>query len=314
MRLTMRPLGDDEDYWRIRELLRRALIANGLRERSWHVCRLDYWWWFGNPDLEHLAPSEHVFLWENRDGTLAAVLNPERRGEAFLQIDPALHEPGLEEAMVDVAEERLAITGPDGTRLRVYTDPTDAALTSVLAARGYAPVAGPGEAETAHRGDLTRPLPDVPVVPGYVVRPLHDGLEILERCYASGLAFHDDDIAVARANRDDPTWYRHIQSAPLYRRDLDIVAVAADGSVAAFCTAWFDDVTRTACLEPVATVPAHRRRGLASAVILEALHRLRAMGCRVVFVGGYTEAANALYASILGPDHDRSVPWERPPA
>ena len=71
-----------------------------------------------------------------------------------------------------------------------------------------------------------------------------DGLEMLERCYASGLGFHDDDIAIARNNRDRPGWYHHIQSAPLYRRDLDIVAVAADGSIGAFCTAWFDDVTR----------------------------------------------------------------------
>jgi GNAT superfamily N-acetyltransferase len=150
----------------------------------------------------------------------------------------------------------------------------------------------------------------VPAVPGYEIRPMRDGLELLERCYASGLAFHDDDIAVARANRDDPVWYHHIQQAPTYRRDLDIVAVAADGSVAAFCTAWFDDVSRTGYLEPVATVAAHRRLGLARAVILEALHRLRRMGCLVAFVGGYPEAVNRLYASIMGPDHDLSEPWE----
>lgn len=51
--------------------------------------------------------------------------------------------------------------------------------------------------------------------------------------------------------------------------------IAADGSVASFCTGWFDDVSLTAYLEPVATVSAHRRRGLARAVILEALHRLQ---------------------------------------
>jgi mycothiol synthase len=125
---------------------------------------------------------------------------------------------------------------------------------------------------------------------------------LLERCYASGLGFHDDDVAIARDNRDRPEWYRHIQSAPLYRRDLDIVAVADDGAIAAFCTAWFDDLTRTAYLEPVATVPAHRRRGLARAVMLEALRRLRRMGCRWAFVGGYSVEANALYASVMGPD------------
>jgi len=108
-------------------------------------------------------------------------------------------------------------------------------------------------------------VPDVPAIPGYAIRPMEGGLELLERCYAAGLAFHGDDIAVARANRDDPSWYHHIQLAPTYRRDLDIVASASDGAVAAFCTAWFDDVSRTGYLEPVATVAAHRRRGLARA-------------------------------------------------
>ncbi len=41
------------------------------------------------------------------------------------------------------------------------------------------------------------------------------------------------------------------------RRDLDLVAIAPDGAVAAFCTIWFDDVTRSAYYEPVATVPTH---------------------------------------------------------
>jgi len=50
--LTARFLGSDDGYWRLRNLLRRAMVGNGRRELSWHVARLDYWWWFGNPDLE----------------------------------------------------------------------------------------------------------------------------------------------------------------------------------------------------------------------------------------------------------------------
>ena len=311
MALRMRPYREGDDYWRIRELLRRAMVANGRRERSWHVARLDYWWWFANADLEHLAPEDHLFLWETAGGELAAALCPEGPGQAFLQVDPSLREPGLEEAMVAVAEDRLAVVDEDGRhRLRVYADAGDAALATILARRGFVRIERPDEAETQHRRSLDEPLPEVPAVSGYEIRPMRDGLELLERCYASGLAFHDDDIAVARANRDDPAWYHHIQQAPTYRRDLDIVAVGSDGSVAAFCTAWFDDVSRTGYLEPVATVAAHRRRGLARAVILEALHRLQRMGCLVAFVGGYPESVNRLYASIMGPDHDRSEPWE----
>jgi GNAT superfamily N-acetyltransferase len=308
----MRPLAGDEDYWRLRDLLRRTTLLEGRRERSWHVARLDYWWWFGNPDLEHLDPTRHVFLWTAEDGEVVAAVNPEKLGEAFLQVDPRHRSPELDAAMIAIAEEHIGAVAPDGRRrLRVFIDAADTDRQAILAGRGFRRVADPEAAETQHRRPLDEPLPDVVVPPGYAVRPMDDGLEFLERCYASGLAFHDDDITVARANRDEPIWGRHIQAAPLYRRDLDIVAVAADGSVGAFCTAWFDDVSRTAYLEPVATVPAHRRRGLGRAVCLEALHRLRRMGCLVAFVGGYTAEANALYASVMGPDHDVSEPWER---
>jgi mycothiol synthase len=310
--LTMRPLTGDEDYWRLRELLRRTMLRNDRRQRSWHVARLDYWWWFVNPDLEHLDPQRHVFLWEDTAGELVAAVNPEGAGEAHLQVDPAVASAELDEALIAVAEERLAVAGPEGgRRLRVFVDAGDASRQAILARRGYRRLERPGAGEWQHRRDLSEPLPDNPVIPGYEVRPMRDGLELLERCYASGLAFHGDDIAVARENRDRPDWYHHIQQAPTYRRDLDIVAVAADGFIAAFCTAWFDDVSRTGYLEPVATVAAHRRRGLARAAILEALHRLQRMGCLVAFVGGYSVEANALYGSVMGPDHDVSEPWEK---
>jgi hypothetical protein len=43
--------------------------------------------------------------------------------------------------------------------------------------------------------------------------------------------------------------------------------------------------------------------------MFEGLHRLKRMGAKVAFVGGYSQAANALYFSVMGPDHDTSEPW-----
>lgn len=312
MKLVMRSYRNEEDYWRIREFLRQAMILNNRREFSWHVARLDYWWWFANPNLEKLAPEENIFLWETEEGQIVATLNPEGHGQAFLQVNPEFRTPELDEQMIVTAEEHLAVTGKDGLRrLTVSAHAHDSARQQVLTRRGFQQVERPGENEVQHRRVLDEHLPDCVPIPGYVIRAQGDGLELLERCYASGLGFHDDDIHVARDNRDHPDWYRHIQSAPLYRRDLDIVAVAAEGSIASFSTLWFDDVSRTAYIEPVATVPAHQKRGLGKAVILEGLHRLKRMGCKVAFVGGYSEAANALYFSVMGPDHDISEPWEK---
>ena len=312
MNFTMRSYQNQEDYWQIREFLRDIMILNDRRELSWHVARFDYWWWFANPDLEQLPPEENIFLWETESGEIAAVLNPEGRGQAYMQVHPGFCTLELEDEIILVAEKYLATLGEDGQRqLQFFVDSQDKARQQILGQHGFKRVEEVGNQEYQHRRLLDEALPDVLQIPGYAIRPMGDGLELLERCYASGLGFHEDDIHTARENRDHPEWYHHIQSAPLYRRDLDIVAVASDGSVASFATAWFDDVSRTAYIEPVATVPAHRKRGLGKAVIIEALHRLKRMGCKVAFVGGYSERANALYFSVMGSEYDISEPWEK---
>ena len=312
MKLTMRPYKNEEDNWNIRSFLRQTMIANNRRELSWHVARWDYWIWFANPDIEKITLKENIFIWETEARKIAAVLNPEQRGQVFPQVHPDFRTSELDEEMITVAEEHLTTTGKDGyQKLCYWIDSKDKSRQEMLIQRGFHKVESPESQEVQHRRLLDEPLPEPPIIPDYIIRSQGDGLELLERCYASGLGFHDDDIHVARENRDHPNWYHHIQSAPLYRRDLDMVAVASDGSIASFCTIWFDDVTRTAYIEPVATVPAHQRHGLGKAVILEGLHRLKRMGCKVAFVGGYSQAANALYFSVMGSDHDISEPWEK---
>jgi GNAT superfamily N-acetyltransferase len=211
--------------------------------------------------------------------------------------------------MLDIAEEHLPALRPDGRReLVVWCPRSHGWRQDLLRQRGYKQE---GWSEHQWRRDLAEPLPDVVVPAGYCIRSLGDGLELLERCYASGLAFHQGDLQVVSQNRADPAWYRNIQTAPLYRGDLDLVAVASDGAFAAFCTIWLDDATRSAFFEPVATVPAHQRKGLGRAILTEGLHRLRRMGARHALVSGYSQAANALYRSVMGEDHEPYKPWAK---
>lgn len=314
MKLTMHSYRSDEDYWRIREFLRQVMLLNNCRDLRWHVTRWDHLFWSIIPEYERINFEESVFIWETESRQIVAVLHPEDRGCVFLQIHPGFCTSELEEEMVATAEKHLtsATLDRDGKhRLWIWPDSQDKALQEILTRRGFQRIDRVGLAEYKHRCSLDEPLPDVPATPGYAIRALRDGLELLERCYAMGLGFRRDDAEAARAKRDHPEWYYQLQSAPLYRRDLDIVAVAEDGSIASFCTIWFDDVTRTACFEPVATVPSHQRRGLARAMMVEGMHRLKHMGCKVAFVSGSSKAANALYFSVMGADHDISEGWEK---
>lgn len=309
MNLTCRPYQTEDDFWRMREFLRQVFILNGRREWSWHVARLDYARWHSCLNCARVTLEQVAHLWE-ADGQLVAFVMPDGgRGEAHLCVHPDFHTAGLEEEMLNVAEQRLFVEQPDGARrLCVWSPDNDPLRQDLLTRRGYRKENCP-----AHqwRRDLAAPIPEVPLALGYTIRPLGDGLELLERCYASGLGFHAGDIAIAVDNRRDPAWYRNIQTAPLYRRDLDLVAVAPDGAIASFCTIWFDDVTRSAYFEPVATVPAHQRRGLGKAVMTEGLRRLQRMGATLALVGGYSPEANALYRSVMGPEAELNEPWVR---
>ena len=120
--------------------------------------------------------------------------------------------------------------------------------------------------------------------------------------------FHPDE---PREKYQGWTWYANVQRVPLYRRDLDILAVSEAGEMAAFCTVWFDDVTRTAVFEPVGTHPAHQKRGLGKAVMAEGLRRAQRLGATQAGVSSYSEGAHALYASMGFTDVDLLEPWIR---
>jgi ribosomal protein S18 acetylase RimI-like enzyme len=304
---TFRRYQTEDDYWRMRAFLRHVFLLNNQRATSWHVARLDYARWHSCLNCAHVQLQEVAWLWELDDQLIGILMPDGGPGEAHLLAHPLLRTLELEESMLSVAEERLVATAAGATgQLCVWAPARDRLRQSILLRHGYAK---DQPAEVQWRRQLAEDIPAAPITPGYTIRSLGDGLELLERCYASGLGFHAGDIRVAVDNRADPTWYRNIQTAPLYRRDLDLVAVAPDGAIAAFCTVWFDDVTRSGYFEPVATVPAHQRRGLARALMTEGLRRLQRIGATVAFVSGYSPAANALYQSVMGNDYELYEPW-----
>jgi mycothiol synthase len=304
MELFMRNYHGENDFWRIRQFLREVMVINGLREFSWSVPRLDYWRFFGMNDIHPFATlPEIIFLWETSGGHIAAVLNPEDPGNTFLQIHPAFKTKALEEEMITVAEERLSVERNGKRQVAVWVDSQDGSRQEILLERGYKH--GPDN-EDQWRRDLDGPIPVVPLAEGYTIRSLGDLRELPARSWASWRGFHPNEPEEKYKGWE---WYHDIQRCPLYRRDLDIVAATPDGLIAAFATFWFDDGTRTVYIEPVATVPEHQRRGLARSVISEGLRRVQRLGAIRAFVGGYEPGPNALYSSVLSPEHDRQEQW-----
>jgi ribosomal protein S18 acetylase RimI-like enzyme len=305
MQPTLRPYNDCEDYWRVRQFLRAISPLNERHDHSWSVVRFDYWRWHVHKNIEHFALNETVFLWETEDRQIVAVLNPDNRGDAFLQVHPAYRTPHLEEEMLCVAEERLAVVdGNVWRKLTVWANEDDTLRQTLLKRRGYLKGEWP---EYQRRRSMSLPVAEVKIAPGYTLRALGDVEELPSRSYVSWQAFHPGE---PDEKYEGWTWYHNVQRAPLYRRDLDLVAVAADGEFAAFCTVWFDDVNRVGVFEPVGTAPAHQRHGLGKALMSEGLRRLKHLGATLATVGSYSAEAGALYASVGFTEYDLLERWE----
>ncbi|MGD9141647.1 MAG: GNAT family N-acetyltransferase [bacterium] len=309
MKPAMRRFERDDDYWRIRGFLREVFLLNERRELSWQTYRFDYWRWHGILNMKDGALETDVFIWEIPDGGMAAVLNREAPGSVFLQVHPEMRTQELEEEMIAVAEEHLSIT-PTERRpaIRIWAATDDAMRRDLLARLGYEIFDTPTSREYARWQDLTGDTPHVPFPEGYTIRTLAGDDELPGRARASWRAFHPDEPENGFGGWE---WYLNVQRAPLYRRDLDIVAVAPAGEIATFATVWFDDVTRTGAFEPVGTVPEHQKRGLAKAVMCEGLKRLKHLGATRAFVGSYSAGAHATYASMGFRDYQLLEPWTR---
>jgi mycothiol synthase len=301
---TMRPYRTEDDYWRIRQFLREVSLLNERHDYAWSLLRWDYWRWHVNENIFKLPFADVVSIWEV-DGQIVAALNPDSPGEAFFQLHPAYRDHGLVSEMLDVAEKKLPKTTDEHKKeLLSWVNGNDETTKEIFSGHGY--VRSKYLAEHMRRRNFTAPLPASAPPAGYTVRALGDEAELPARSWLSWKVFHPDE---PDENYKGWEWYRNVQRVPLYRRDLDLVAVAPDGELAAFCTVWFDDVTRTAVFEPVGTHPSHQQRGLGKAVMAEGLRRAERLGATLATVSSYGKAAHALYEAMGFEEFDLLEPW-----
>ncbi len=175
---------------------------------------------------------------------------------------------------------------------------TDPERLAFLRTRGY-------EIEPAARAFLYHlrelgDLPDPMLPDGYRLRTVEPA-DLEARVELHRVVWEPSRVTVESFSKLQTVWP--------YRADLDCVVEAPDGSLVAYCLAWLDDANRVGELEPVGTHPDYRRRGLASAVCLFALKRLKEEGATLGIVYSIAGSeATALYESIGLRQHDALAP------
>jgi mycothiol synthase len=291
MNITQRVFQIEDDYWRIRNFLREVFLLNDRLEHSWSVARLDYWRWHFIANCQITPLFEQVTAgWETETGQLAAIAHPFGDGKIRVHIHPHFRTAELEDEIFAYTETHFVEAG----RIISPVFADDVLRREVLTSRGFTQHAGWNH---HYWRDLTGPLPASVTPAGYTVRSMGDESEHASRSWCSWRAFHSDEPVSSYDG--DYSWYKNLQSAPLYRRDLDVVAATDTGEIAAFCTIYYDDYTRSAVTVLVGVAAEHWRRGLGKAVVLEGLRRLQQLGCTRVFSTANEAPADALYRSVM---------------
>ena len=209
--------------------------------------------------------------------------------------------------MITWAEQHLAAPIQDGElrQLEFFVYDYDTTRKELLTDRGYTqmPFGGVIRRMALSGRSLAPPV----LAAGYTMRTTQpDDLQDCQRIA---------DLLNSAFNR---TFHNALEyqvfahHAPCFQPEMDLVAVAPDGSFAAYVGVPYDEANRHGIFEPVCTHPEHRQRGLAQALMQEGLLRLQARGALDVIVDtGDMIAANRLYDSLGFDEVCKGHAWQK---
>jgi len=187
----------------------------------------------------------------------------------------------------------------------------DVARVALLLRNGFVAT---GEA-TLHMARSLAPsaaLPVAPLPPAFTLRPLAGEGEV-----AAYVAAHQAAYGTQRMTAEQRLAMLH---QPAYRSEIDLVAVAGDGALAAFCVCAYDrqEIARTGQNEGEISIvgvrPEYRGQGLARALIAEGLRRLQALGAQRALLGVSGDNAQAIHVyESLGFQTQYTTRWYAKP-
>lgn len=122
------------------------------------------------------------------------------------------------------------------------------------------------------------PVADCALPAGFAIRPLAGDDEVAAYVRLHRAVFGSKNMTTA--------WRRRILRRAEYRPDLDLVAVAPDGRLAAFCICWLSSASGAPSgqIEPLGVHQVYRELGVGQAILSEGLRRLYRGGAKTVRV------------------------------
>jgi len=272
MAITLRQYNYPSDFERVGDFLVRTYRTSG-RHVNWLQPRWEYM---------HYHPYIHnldlgcIGVWEDH-GEIVGVVHPEHSlGTAYFEIDPRYD--NLRSDMLKYAEERISFEKEGVRRLRVYINDQDEYFRTLASDMGYVKT---DHCEPMSHFVIPETLPPVSLPDGFLLTSLAEENDLGEIDRVMWRGFNHGDEPPEDTIEDR----KFMQSAPNFKKDLQIVIKAPDGHYVSYCGMWYEQVNRIAYVEPVATDPDYRRMGLARMAVLEGIRRCGVLGATTAYVG-----------------------------
>jgi mycothiol synthase len=295
MSIIMRPLSNERDIQRVLELRRISTTLENMNEYP-TVSDLP----------EMLAPATRdtyrVQLWENTgntDDTLLAfgIVDTAFRN-LYFYVHPEEQGNTLESNIIGWASEQMRTIGRQQHKqvtLDTSCRENDVRKMALLEQQGFI---SQEEQTLRMQRSLTEPVPIPQLQEGFMARQLQREQEVVEYVTLHREAFGTSHMTVEHCLA--------IMNNPDYRPELDVVAVAPNGTFAAFCVCTINREVNAQSgqnegeIGIIGTRPAYRNMGLGRVMLLEGLQRLKIGGISIATLGTTSSNAHAirLYESV----------------
>ncbi len=256
----------DADYEAVCDFL-IALNRSDRTHINWNWARFE--WMYEHPEFDKSA-MDAIGLWLDGDRVVGAAIYDMYFGEAFCGVLPEY--ASLYPEVLRYAYDTLR----DNTGIAIAICDTNTAEIEAAKRAGFAPI---DQTEMIMKIDLSTAR-DAALPDGFTLfepDPVENA-DKMQWLFWQGFDHGEDRAEFEREEMTAPQRRKHM------RRELGIAAVDGTGEYAAFCCLWYSEKTDYAYVEPVCTIPRHRGKGLAKALLYEAMDRAKALGAKTAYV------------------------------
>lgn len=258
-----------QDYLLVRNFLLR-INHSELYDPNFTWTR---WEWMTTHSALDRSMLSRIGLWEDEGQLVALATYESHLGEAFLITDPRYRY--LLPSMIDYAKEHFS----NAEGLTLIVNDNDRMMQRTALAKGFIPTTkGDPTSAIDLEGVFAYELP-----PGFrIISKLeswdwHQYNRVMWRGFNHEGAVPEDDQSLAVR--------KQMLSSPMILPELVLAVVSPQGEYVAHCVAWYCPGDLVAEIEPVATDPDYRKRGLGKAVVYEALQRCARLGAKQAIIG-----------------------------